>query len=149
MRQAYDYWQDQPDSYRYRDKIERQNRADAPRSTPKKTDRCAQRCGLKLADTAKDPRSSVHAHPRSTAAKPNDQGTTRTGKNQGLHAPTKARQITRCGPTAHRESGDSARQFVKPPYEQDACAIISSRQRLLASDTYTGAPTPSAATKML
>ena len=92
----------------------------------------------------KDPRSSVHA-PRESRLRSRTTRANGRHENQasrGLHAPTKARQITRCGPTAHRESGDSARQFVKPPYEQDACAIISSRQRLLASDTYTGAPTP-------
>ena len=88
----------------------------------------------------KRPRALSGSRLRSRSQPGNENG--QESASRGLHAPTKARQITRCGPTAHRESGDSARQFVKPPYEQDACAIISSRQRLLASDTYTGAPTP-------
>ena len=100
--------------------------------------------GLK-SDNEPKTRDQASTRPqRITAAKPltTRQRERARSRGRGLHAPTKARQITRCGPTAHRESGDSARQFVKPPYEQDACAIISSRQRLLASDTYTGAPTP-------
>ena len=105
--------------------------------------------GLKRADTALTRKDRVHASDHGCEAERPGNENGQSSEYRGLHAPTKARQITRCGPTAHRESGDSARQFVKPPYEQDACAIISSRQRLLASDTYTGAPTPYAVTKML
>ena len=129
MRQAYDYWQDQPDSYRVSDvetKRETKQSRRAPRSTPKKTDRCGERCKLE-ADI-----QWLHGSPRFVQSKRDKtEQTVNRALNRRLHARRGAHQATRCGlHGSFVRARDSARQFVKPPYERrDAIAIDSSRAK--------------------